>query len=154
VVKAIGDEVTTVQGGSMEGPEAMLTAQAHTLDAMFHAMAQKAVLNMGASLFHATDTYMRMALKAQSQCRTTLETLAEIKYPRSATFIKQANITGQQQVNNGTPAAGSAPEKTINPRNELLTENRSETLDAAGAGSASRINQNVEAVGSFSRSGH
>jgi len=29
---------------------------------------------------------------AQSQCRTTLEALAEIKNPRAVAFLKQANI--------------------------------------------------------------
>ena len=49
---------------------------------------------------------MRMALKAQSQCRATLETLATIKNP-PAVFARQANIAqGPQQVNNGMMPAG------------------------------------------------
>ena len=42
---------------------------------------------------------MRMAMKAQNQCRMTLETLATIKNP-PVVFAKQANINngGQQQV--------------------------------------------------------
>jgi hypothetical protein len=45
---------------------------------------------------------MRLALKAQSQCRATLETLSAIKNP-PVVFARQANITnGPQQVNNGT----------------------------------------------------
>jgi len=44
-----------------------------------------------------------MALKAQGQCRTTLETLAAIKNP-PVLFAKRANIAhGPQHVNNGTP---------------------------------------------------
>jgi hypothetical protein len=39
----------------------------------------------------AADTYMRLALRAQSQCRATLETLAAIKNPPVA-FANQANI--------------------------------------------------------------
>ena len=58
--------------------------------------------------------YKRQALKAQAQCRATLEALAEIKNPRPVAFVKQANISGgHQQVNNGMqPAqqAGSAQE--------------------------------------------
>jgi hypothetical protein len=50
---------------------------------------------------NAAETYMRLALKAQSQCRTTLETLAGIKNPASVTFVRQANVAhGPQQVNN------------------------------------------------------
>ena len=46
------------------------------------------------------DRYMRLALKAQGQCRATLETLATIKNP-PVVFARQANIAqGPQQVNN------------------------------------------------------
>ena len=52
------------------------------------------------------ETYMRMALKAQSQCRATLKTLANIKNP-PVVFARQANIAqGPQQVNNGMMPAG------------------------------------------------
>jgi hypothetical protein len=44
---------------------------------------------------------MRVALKAQNQCRMTLETLATVTNPR-VVYAKQANIAnGPQQVNNG-----------------------------------------------------
>jgi len=39
----------------------------------------------------AADTDMRLALRAQSQCRATLETLAAIKNP-PVVFANQANI--------------------------------------------------------------
>ena len=54
----------------------MLTAQAHTLDALFTALVQRAALNSG-EYIGAADTYNRLALKAQSQCRATLETLGQ-----------------------------------------------------------------------------
>jgi hypothetical protein len=46
------------------------------------------------------ENYMRMAMRAQNQCRMTLETLATIKNP-PVVFAKQANINngGQKQVN-------------------------------------------------------
>ena len=52
---------------------------------------------------------MRLSLKAQGQCRATLETLAVIKNP--PVFAHQANIAhGPQQVNNTRPTAKpSAP---------------------------------------------
>ena len=44
--------------------------------------------------------YLRVALKAQAQCRATLETLAEMKQPPTL-LARQANIAhGPQQVNN------------------------------------------------------
>jgi hypothetical protein len=48
----------------------------------------------------ACETYLRLALKAQSQCRATLETLAAIRNPQPVAFVRQANIAhGPQQLN-------------------------------------------------------
>lgn len=53
------------------------------------------------------QAYLGLALKAQAQCRATLEALAEIKNPRPMAFVKQANISGgPQQVNNGMHPGG------------------------------------------------
>ena len=57
----------------------------------------------------ATERYMRLALKAQGQCRATLETLAAIKNP-PVVFARQANFAnGPQQVNNN-PTRAEIPE--------------------------------------------
>lgn len=50
------------------------------------------------------DLYARLALKAQNQQRQTLRTLAEIRNPRRATFIKQQNQAVNQQVVNSPVA--------------------------------------------------
>jgi hypothetical protein len=80
--------------------------------------------------FSTSEAYMRIGLKAQSQCRATLETLATIKNPH-VVFARQANIAqGPQQVNNngmmsaGKPRAGAgekenAPNKLSGGGNEL-----------------------------------
>lgn len=128
VVAEISRQAKQVQAGDLSGPEGMLVAQAHALDIMFSSLAQKAALNAQAGYLQATESYMRLALKAQSQCRTTIEALGELKQPRSATFIKQANIAGQQQVNNGgdsrtnTHAHGRAHEKNITPDERTINE--------------------------------
>jgi hypothetical protein len=75
----------------------MLTAQAHTLDAIFNSLAQRAALNMG-EYIQACETYLKLALRAQSQCRTTWEALATIKNPPVMGYVRQANIAhGPQQ---------------------------------------------------------
>jgi hypothetical protein len=77
---------------------------------------------------------LRLALKAQSQCRATLETLSAIKNP-PVVIAKQANISnGHQQINNGVPATRT--EKNENTQNELLAEAQhgSETLDTRTTG--------------------
>jgi hypothetical protein len=141
--------------GDLSELEATLTAQAVTLNTVFNELARRAAFNMGQHI-DATEKYMRLALKAQGQCRATVETLAEIKFPRSATFIKQANIAQQQQVNNGQTGIESsthagAPEKTINPTNELISEQANATLDTAGAGTASSLDSKLEAVETVNR---
>ena len=114
-----------VQQGDLSELEATLTAQAAALDSMFNGLAKRAAINMGTHL-NATESYLRLALKAQAQCRATLETLAEIKYPKAATFVRQQNVAYQQQVNNGkandsaTSTRPHAHEKSINQPNELL----------------------------------
>jgi hypothetical protein len=78
-----------------------LAIQAHTLDTIFNELARRSAANVG-EYMEAAERYMRLALKAQSQCRATIETLAEIKNPKPVAFVQQANIAnGPQQVNNG-----------------------------------------------------
>jgi hypothetical protein len=128
-----------------------------TLDSIFNEMARRAALNMGEHLA-ATETYLKMALKAQSQCRSTLETLAEVKAPRVATFIKQANIANQQQVNNGSAGTGgneSHPRgENIIQSNELLEAHHGERLDTRAQGKASGNDPHLEAVGAVHGAAH
>lgn len=106
LVEVMRDSVSAAKAGDLGEYEGMLGAQAHALNAIFLEMTRRAALNMSQYL-PATETYMRLALKAQSQARTTIEALAEIKNPRPVAFVHQANIAnGPQQVNNGEGRAG------------------------------------------------
>lgn len=120
-VEALKQRTAAIKGGDMSEVEATLAAQAVALDSIFNEMARRASLNLGEYLDTA-ETYMRMALKAQAQCRATLQTLGEIKNPRPVAFVKQANIAhGPQQVNNGAmPAVDARAEKSEPQQNELL----------------------------------
>jgi len=91
------------------------------------------------------EGFMRMALKAQNQCRMTLETLSNIKNP-PVIFAKQAKISqGHQQINNGLPA--SRAEEIKNQPNKILTELPNETLDTGRTVTASPVNSELEALG-------
>jgi hypothetical protein len=142
-VDAMRGQVKAVNDGNLSNMEAVLVAQAKALDAMFNSLARRAISNMGGGHMQAADTYMRLALKAQGQCRATIETIGELKYPKSATFIRQANIAGQQQVNNGGPGfetgtrADTREEKVI-PTNELLSEGQHASLDTGRKAAAGR----------------
>lgn len=134
--------------GDLAALERMLSAQAQTLNAMFCELSRRAALNMGEHL-DATDTYIRLALKAQGQCRATVETLGELKNPRSIAFVKQANIAQQQQVNNNAAQA----EKITKPAIELLGNEPHERqwMDTRTPSTAARGNPAVETVGAVHR---
>lgn len=86
--------------GDLSAAVTMLLSQAVALNAMFGELARVGQVNMFKSPEWA-DRYLRLAFKAQSQSRATLETLAAIKNP-PVVFARQTNINngGQQQVNN------------------------------------------------------
>lgn len=62
----------------------MLAAQTITLDAIFSEFARRSANNAGQHI-EAAERYMRLALKAQSNCRATLEALAKLHQPREQT---------------------------------------------------------------------
>ena len=139
----------------MSEAEATLTAQAATLDAIFNELARRAALNLG-EYINAAEIYLRQALKAQAQCRATLETLAEIKNPRQVAFVKQANISqGHQQVNNGVlgpvRAGAHAHGNNQNQSNELSGGNNELLPDASASSLTSGVNQEMETVGTLDR---
>ena len=138
IVKELKAQQDAVIGGSMDRAEAMLITQAHNLDMIFGKLAVRAAINMG-KYPDAAETYMKLALRAQSQCRATLESLATIKNPPNVAFVKQANIAnGPQQVNNGTVAAVARVEENTNPQTELsrLTDEKGQRVDFGAQGEA------------------
>lgn len=72
------------EAGDLALASQLLASQAITLDAMFTELARRAALNMG-EYMNAAECYARLALKAQSNCRTTLEALAKLHQPREQT---------------------------------------------------------------------
>ena len=92
--------------------EETLTAQAVALDAIFNEMARRAALNMG-EYINAAETYLRLGLKAQAQCRATLQTLFEMKDPagrvREAGQHRERTAAGEQWRSYPTyPARGNS----------------------------------------------
>jgi hypothetical protein len=98
---------TRLAAGNQAQAENMLMSQAVALQAIFAKLALRALTTTGDSQFQIV---LGLAFRAQSGCRATLQTLGELKNPRQATFVKQANIAqGPQQVNNGAATAPSSP---------------------------------------------
>jgi hypothetical protein len=128
--------------------EAMLYSQAHALQAIFVDAARQVKTQ---EWFSNSEAYMRMALKAQAQCRATLETLVTIKNP-PVVFARQANIAqGPQQVNNAMmpaaePRAGARENEK--PQNKLLEARNGERLDFGAPGAAVGADPQLATVGS------
>lgn len=141
--KELQRQIGKVNNGNLQRAEAMLLAQAHTLDSLFTDLLGRSRLNMG-EYFHAAEKYMRLALKAQSQCRTTLESLAEIKNPKP--YI-QNNRAQYQQVNNGVPEPRARGEN-LKQTNGLLEDqsNDGQWLDTRAPETAGGNDKELEAV--------
>ena len=150
-INVMRDKVIKVNGGDLTELEATLTAQTVTLDTMFNELARRAALNMGEHI-NAAETYMRLALKAQSQCARTIEVLAAMKNP-PVIFAKQMNVAnGNQQVNNGSNPNATHTEKIINQPNELLEANNgSKEMDCGTAQATIPKNNTMATVGKIDR---
>ena len=137
-MKKAGDEVV---GGDLGRVERMLMNQAMTLDAIFANLAERASRQ---EYMKQMETYMRLAMKAQSQCRATAEALALLKNPQP--YIRQANIAqGPQQVNNSYASASAHNPIHASEIKQTLENNPSPALSTqyaqvrAGAGISSFV---------------
>ena len=135
--------------GNLADAEGLLMAQAVTLNTMFASLVTRALSSQYAESF---DRFMRFGLRAQAQCRATLETLAAIKNPPTV-FARQANIAnGPQQVNNTAQLPEGSRVRAISESapTELL-EAHVERVEAGTAEAAGRSNQTMEAVALVNR---
>lgn len=150
VLNHLNESVKKVSQGDLSNAEALLIAQAHSLDAIYNELARRAGLNMGENL-PATEAYLKLALRAQGQCRATVETLGQLKNPAPVAFVRQANIAnGPQQVNNGVARA----DETDNLQSKLLEGNDGQRMDAGAQEPAGRAYRSLEAVGTIDRPTH
>jgi hypothetical protein len=156
LVDGLSDSCRRVKDGDLSTLEAMLVSQATALQTIFTSLARRAQEQQYQKNLEA---FLGLALKAQAQSRATISALVDLKYPRQATFVKQANIAhGPQQVNNGA-AAGADPEQYAQARthaekyapeqNKLLEAEHGQPggrMDTRAAQAAKRSYQAVEAV--------
>ncbi len=147
LIDQLRGQAAAVNRGDLSQAEAMLMNQATALQSLFARLAER---GMGCDHAPAFEANMRMALRAQSQCRATLETLAAIKNPPTV-YAKQANFAaGHQQVNNGTAAPSRAQE--IETEQSQLSGGTHELLpDARASGIESQANPALETVGEIDR---
>ena len=152
ICTGLNERARDVRQNNLASVENMLTAQAASLNAIFVELSRRSGANMGEYL-DAADRYMRLALKAQGQCRATLETLAAIKNP-PVVYARQANIaSGPQQVNNQIGSDPRAGNDQVLP-NELLETKSGEVgrVDPGQKTKAIACDSIMEAVGELDRS--
>ncbi len=159
-IAVLTQKAKNIHEGDLKGMETLLINQALALDSIFSALAIRARFNMN-EYVNAAEKYMRLALKAQGQCRATLETLAIIKNPQP--YI-QNNKAEYQQVNNELTSSGknndfnqisqSHARENSKITNGLLEDKIHEQkwLDAGKAETASKSDKGLEALGAKHRS--
>ena len=139
------DQAAIVRSGSLGQAESILINQAAALQSLFARLVER---GMASDSVPGFEVNLRMALRAQAQCRATLETLAEIKNP-TVVYARQANVTtGPQQVNNGvaTPPAPRARDLELEP-SKLLEETDGQWLDTGATSARGRADPHLATVG-------
>lgn len=145
LIDALRQQTKAVQKGDLRAAEAMLMNQATALQSLFVKLTET---GLQANLLRQQETALRLALKAQSQCRATLETLANIKNP-PVVYAKQANLTtGPQQINNGPQAAPTGTQEKVFQDNKLkeLDHEQQQWLDTGTTGAAGGTHQGAKAM--------
>jgi len=82
--KFVEQRASDAIGGDLSFASAMLASQAISLDTMFSEFARRAASTMG-QFPDATERYARLAMKAQTGSRATIEALAKLHQPREQT---------------------------------------------------------------------
>ena len=146
LVTQLKSNACQVNGGDLSQVEATLSSQAAALNTMFAMLAGRAGENMG-KYTGVAETYLKLALRAQNQCRATLETLATIKNP-PVVFAKQANIAhGPQQVNNNAARSLTRARQIEKPQTKLMeTRHVQPWVDAGAARKAGAGDQTMATV--------
>ncbi len=133
-----------VRNGDLGQAEAMLMAQAVALQSLFARLIERGLTTQ---YMPQMEAYLRFGLKAQSQCRATLETLAAVKNPPTV-IAQQANIAAVQQVNNEAPRERERPIE----QNQLLeAEDEQQRLDVRAARAGSGTDSQLAALGEVHR---
>jgi hypothetical protein len=143
LLTAVREGAERVNSGDLGALEGLLTAQVVALNAVF---TELTCMAQTTHLVDHLDRYLRLALKAQAQCRATVEAIAAVKNPPML-IARQANIAaGPQQVNNGFPPA----EIHESVRSELMEAAR-ERMDIGPSITATNRDSAMAAVGTLHR---
>jgi hypothetical protein len=145
LIDGLKEQVKKSNDGDMGRAVTMLTTQAHTLDAIFNNLARKSV---NAEYLDQFEQYLKLSLRAQSQCRATWEALSAIKNPPMMGYVRQANIAhGPQQVNNEASNDEPRTRENKNQENKLLEQKNGERMDIGTTGATGKADPAMATVG-------
>ena len=133
MIDSLEKQVELIEAGNFKRVDQMLLSQAHTLDAIANNLFRTAKNQTYTSNL---ESCLKLGLRAQNQCRTTLEALVRVKNPK--THLNQTNIAHNQQINN---QLGKAQSKLSS------EEVDGERLDPETPQEAVRGDQTLETVG-------
>ena len=149
---SVAKNAEAIKRGDHSSAEAILSGQIVSLNAIYTQLASTAADSL--SQLDTFERLMRLAFKAQSQCRSAAESLAFIRNPGGTVFARQANIAhGPQQVNNHATGQGHARTEHIESRpNELKQiEAKHEPLDTGAPRATSTTDSPLAPVGTRDR---
>ena len=126
----------------------VLLSQIDTMNACFYKMVGKF---QAAEYLAHEKLYAELAIQFQNHTRRTVATLADMRNPRQATFVRQANIAQNQQINNGQAGTVLEPEKNFHSETQVSEQLHVEALDARTAEAPIGANSTLEAVGKIHR---
>ena len=156
--EAVLDQVQAVREGVLSGPEAMLVGQATALNAIFAEMARRGQAALGRPGI-AAERYLRLAVRAQAQCRATVRALSdmanrptkEIEAPRQVTRIERIIVRPREPDGpSGMPRGEAAPADDWAARN-MIREAYGEGLDGGTARGLCADDEGAPGVGAFDR---
>ena len=119
--------------GKSEDIGPMLANQALALQSLFSRLTERA---LSQSHMSNIEAFLRLALRAQSQCRATLETLSSLNKAPTV-FAQQANVATNQQINYA--------------QNQLLGGDDELRQDTRAPGAEKAVNPEMEALGEVDR---
>ena len=144
LVDALTEQTRASSEGNLKQAEAMLTPQAHVLDALFNRLTRIA---MNAEHLDTADRYLKLALRAQSQCRATWEAISAIQNPPMVGYVQQANIAhGPQQVNNEISTRARENRKAPNKLLEDTEHEPDKWLDRRPPDAAGKLDSRLETM--------
>lgn len=102
VANELRKHADSAKSGDLSNLEAMLMNQAQSLDSIFTDLALRAKRN--GEYLDSMNVLLSLALRAQNQCRNTLQALAEMKLPKSQPIMQQLVKNGEIRSENANAA--------------------------------------------------